>query len=75
MIRGKAMGVVDNLAKHDSSQQFNDDVAMRGRIEVEEGVAALRGGLRSGVARTNQEMGNTTAGEHGAGVGDRSQAG
>jgi hypothetical protein len=61
-VRGTAMGMIGNVIKDHAGEQLHDQIALRGRMEVEEGMNALRGTSRPG------------AGEYGAGVGDH-QAG
>lgn len=68
------MGMVGNVAKDHAGEQLHDDIAMRGRLEVEEGMAALRG-PRADVPGMGRGVGGTEAGGYGTGVGDHSQAG
>jgi hypothetical protein len=50
IVRGTAMGMVDNVTKNWEGEQLNDDITMRGKQEVEQGMAALRGS-RSGAGQ------------------------
>ncbi|KAJ6562207.1 hypothetical protein B0H19DRAFT_1143839 [Mycena capillaripes] len=53
-VRGTTFGAIDTVERRDSS--INDEIARRGRMEIEEGIAMIKG----------RPVDTTTAGEHSA---------
>jgi hypothetical protein len=67
------MGMVGNVARDHAGEQLHDQIALGGRMEVEEGMNALRGTSRAGVAGTGHGTAGAGTGEYGPGVGDHQE--